>query len=110
MREIQEYLPEARFIHMIRDGRDVALSILKQSFGPETIEAAAERWRGRVLRGRAQQPYLGFYMEVKFEDLVLQMIAKRPEDRFQTPAALLRDLERIGRYNNLEADWAEWSG
>ena len=71
MREIQEYLPEARFIHLIRDGRDVALSILKQSFGPETIEAAAERWRGRVLRGRAQQPYLGFYMEVKFEDLVL---------------------------------------
>ena len=71
MREIQEYLPEARFIHLIRDGRDVALSILKQSFGPETIEAAAERWRGRVLRGRAQQPYLGFYIEVKFEDLVL---------------------------------------
>ncbi len=71
MREIQEYMPEARFIHLIRDGRDVALSILKQSFGPETIEAAADRWRGRVLRGRAQQPYLGFYMEVKFEDLVL---------------------------------------
>jgi hypothetical protein len=71
MREIQEYLPEARFIHLIRDGRDVALSILKQSFGPETIEAAADRWRGRVLRGRAQQPYLGFYVEVKFEDLVL---------------------------------------
>ena len=46
----------------------------------------------------------------KFEDMVLQMIAKRPEDRFQTPAALLRDLERIGRYNNLEADWAEWAG
>jgi hypothetical protein len=71
MREIQEYLPEARFIHLIRDGRDVALSILKQTFGPETIEAAAERWRGRVLRGRAQQPYLAYYMEVRFEDLVL---------------------------------------
>jgi hypothetical protein len=71
MREIQETMPEARFIHLIRDGRDVALSILKQSFGPETIEAAAERWRGRVLRGRAQEPYLAHYMEVKFEDLVL---------------------------------------
>ncbi len=71
MRDIQDYLPEARFIHLIRDGRDVALSILKQSFGPETIEAAADRWRGRVLRGRSQQPYLVVYMEVKFEDLVL---------------------------------------
>jgi serine/threonine protein kinase len=50
-----------------------------------------------------------FSINDRFQDLVLQMIAKRPEDRFQTPAALLRDLERIGRYNNLEADWAEWS-
>ena len=71
MREIQIYLPEARFIHLIRDGRDVALSILKQHWGPQTIEAAAEKWRSRVLRGRSQQPYLGFYLEVKFEDLVL---------------------------------------
>ncbi len=71
MREIQVYLPEARFVHLIRDGRDVALSVLKQDWGPQSIEAAAEKWRSRVLRGRAQQPYLGFYMEVKFEDLVL---------------------------------------
>lgn len=71
MREIQSYLPEARFIHLIRDGRDVALSVLRQPWGPQTIEAAAEKWRSRVLRGRSQAPYLGFYMEVKFEDLVL---------------------------------------
>ena len=71
MREIQGYLPEARFIHLIRDGRDVALSVLKQTWGPQSIEAAAEKWRTRVNRGRSQAPYLGFYMEVKFEDLVL---------------------------------------
>ena len=45
--------------------------MLKQDWGPQSVEAAAEKWRSRVLRGRAQQPYLGFYMEVKFEDLVL---------------------------------------
>ena len=71
MREIQGYLPEARFIHLIRDGRDVALSVLKQSWGPQSIEAAAEKWRSRVNRGRSQAPYLGYYIEVKFEDLVL---------------------------------------
>ena len=71
MREIQAYLPEARFIHLIRDGRDVALSVLKQTWGPQSIEAAAEKWRSRVNRGRSQAPYLGYYMEVKFEDLVL---------------------------------------
>ena len=43
----------------------------------------------------------------KFEDCVLQMIAKRPEQRFQTPGDLLLDLERIGKYSNLDADWAE---
>lgn len=72
MREIQDYLPEARFIHLIRDGRDVALSVLKQSWGPQSIEAAAEKWRSRVNRGRSQAPYLGYYIEVKFEDLVLE--------------------------------------
>jgi hypothetical protein len=71
MREIQGYLPEARFIHLIRDGRDVAISVLKQDWGPQSIEAAAEKWRSRVLRARSQSPYLGFYMEVQFEDLVV---------------------------------------
>ncbi len=89
MREIQTHLPEARFIHLIRDGRDVALSVLKQDWGPQTIEAAAEKWRSRVLRGRAQQPYLGHYMEVKFEDLVLHTE---------------RELRRICEFVELEFD------
>ena len=45
-----------------------------------------------------------------FQDAVLKMIAKQPDDRFQTPAALLRELERIGTYNNLQADWSDWVG
>ena len=45
-----------------------------------------------------------------FQDAVLKMIAKQPADRFQTPAEMLRELERIGRYNNLEADWSAWTG
>lgn len=45
-----------------------------------------------------------------FEQAVMKMIAKRPEDRYDTPADLLRDLERIGRYNNVAADWDDWAG
>jgi len=45
-----------------------------------------------------------------FEDLAMRLIERRPEDRYQTPADLLRDLERIGRYNSLEADWSDWAG
>jgi serine/threonine protein kinase len=40
----------------------------------------------------------------RFKDVVMQLLAKRPEDRFETPADLLKELERIGTFNNLEAD------
>jgi len=37
-----------------------------------------------------------------FEGVVMRMLAKRPEDRFQTPAELLKELERIGKYQGLD--------
>ena len=35
------------------------------------------------------------------ESVVLQMLAKRPEDRHQTPSELLQDLDRVGRYQGI---------
>jgi serine/threonine protein kinase len=35
------------------------------------------------------------------EDVVLRMLAKRPADRYQTPAQLLADLDRIGKFAGL---------
>jgi serine/threonine protein kinase len=43
-----------------------------------------------------------------FETLVLKLMAKRPDARYQTPVDLLRDLERVGRFANLEADDVSW--
>ena len=37
-----------------------------------------------------------------FEGLVLRMLAKRPEDRQQTPKELIKELERIGRYQGIK--------
>lgn len=45
-----------------------------------------------------------------FQAVVLRMIAKDPSDRYQTPNELLAELERIGRFNNLTADWSNWQG
>lgn len=46
-----------------------------------------------------------------FQDhVVMRALAKDPKDRHQTPAELLRDLERIGKFNNLDADWSDWVG
>ena len=37
-----------------------------------------------------------------FEGIVLRMLAKRPEDRFQEPTDLVRELEQIAKFQNLE--------
>jgi hypothetical protein len=64
--------PEARFVHILRDGRDVALSYLDVSFGPKTVEQAATHWKRFVERGRRAGIRLGSerYREVRYEDLL----------------------------------------
>jgi serine/threonine protein kinase len=38
-----------------------------------------------------------------FEGVVLKMLAKKPEERYQSATALLKDLEKIGRTHSVEA-------
>jgi hypothetical protein len=70
MHRIESVLPEARFIHLVRDGRDVALSVLSMNWGPSTVPEAAFRWKKRILRAREQAPRISHYVEVRYEDLV----------------------------------------
>jgi hypothetical protein len=69
--------PEARFIHIIRDGRDAALSLMDVPFGPNGIQEAARLWRRRVRAGRegGKQLGAGRYREIRYEELI-----DRPED------------------------------
>lgn len=65
--------PEARFVHIIRDGRNVALGYLdRQEWGPSTVAEAALYWRTRVMRGRSAGARLGpqRYYEVRYETMV----------------------------------------
>lgn len=70
MRLVQKVMPEARFVHIIRDGRDVALSLVPRSWGPSTFAEAADNWRRRIEVARRQQPHLKHYIEVHYEDLI----------------------------------------
>ncbi|MDQ3175479.1 MAG: sulfotransferase [Acidobacteriota bacterium] len=71
MKLIQNLLPEARFVHIIRDGRDVALSNRGLWFGPNSIEEAAELWVSWIEEARDQSRHLSHYLEIRYEDLLM---------------------------------------
>ncbi len=93
-------LPEARFIHLIRDGRDVAASVRGLPFAPGdgSIEAIAADWRDRIAAGRRDSAGLAHLREVRFErlvhepELVLRELCEFLELPFD--AAMLRAHER----------------
>jgi len=70
---ISQVLPEAYFIHVIRDGRDVALSLRKTWFSPgPDVETQAAHWQHWVQTGSSQGAQCPHYLELRYEDLVLQ--------------------------------------
>ena len=63
--------PDARFVVLVRDGRDVALSVTKVPFGANNVWAAARSWAGAVRRGReAAARYPDRVLTLRYEDLV----------------------------------------
>jgi len=76
--EIKRQIPNALIVHIIRDGRDVALSYAKQGWSyplpwdrGQSLGVAALYWDWMVRRGRQHGQHLGSdYCEVHFEDLV----------------------------------------
>jgi hypothetical protein len=86
MQELRRLFPQAKFLHIIRDGRDVALSIVENFWPiaddaqkgiafnqlPRTIKNAARYWRSVLQTGMKIAARLppDAYCEVRFEDLV----------------------------------------
>jgi len=87
---IDDVFPRARYIHMIRDGRDVVSSYLQAGLYTRP-EDACERWHDSVERARAFGAKIGAsrYMEVFYEDLV-----RDPEPVTRRTCAFL-DLEYL---------------
>lgn len=98
MREIASQLPGALFVHVVRDGRDVAASLARQGWirplpfdrGRPALAAAAY-WDWVVRAGRRQGRALGdAYCEVHYEDLV-----DRPQET----------LDRVGKFVGQRLDY-----
>jgi protein-tyrosine sulfotransferase len=80
---LKELFEDAKFIHVIRDGRDVACSLIRmdwidpltmeKTWYTENIESAARYWKEAILaiREQARHPLVvEDYLEVRYENLV----------------------------------------
>lgn len=78
---LAEAFPKAQFVHVIRDGRDVAISIRRAGW-VGNIPQIAEYWKQLVLTGQKSGCQLGpgRYREIRYEQLVTH------------PEAILKDL------------------
>lgn len=78
MATVKQEVPEALFVHIVRDGRDAALSLRKQHEVPirwggrkQSLFAAGLNWQWTVRKGRHDgRMFPADYIEVRYEDLV----------------------------------------
>jgi Sulfotransferase family len=78
---LERLFPDALWVHLVRDGRDAALSFLELPEGfsgktwalPRTVEQFAARWRTEILAARRLGRRVGGrYLELRYEDLVAE--------------------------------------
>jgi len=70
---LEQLFPGMRFLHCVRDGRDVATSVMTRPWGPKTVADAAQWWAEKVRDGVTfcdQHPHQGY--TVRFEELIEQ--------------------------------------
>jgi Sulfotransferase family len=71
MRGIAGMLPEARFVHIIRDGRDVAASLREMWFRPGDTFERCIAWWAELVRAARDEASAGLpYLELRYESLV----------------------------------------
>jgi hypothetical protein len=74
LEQLTRLYPDAKYLYIIRDGRDVALSLLKKPWGPNNIFKCAQEWD--QANNKAQQNIIrelqnnGQLLAVKYEKLL----------------------------------------
>jgi len=120
MATIKREVPDALFVHVVRDGRDTALSMKKQHASDDrwwaqerALYAWALLWQWTVQKGRrCGERFPDDYLEVRYEDLV-----REPENTLRTVGEFLdHDLDHgriqknsIGRVASPNTVWKDES-
>ncbi len=70
--DISQTYPNAKFIHIVRDGRDVCVSMLNTQWLGSSIRQIAEHWCSATGAARGARPLLDDerYLQIRYEDLV----------------------------------------
>ena len=73
-RTILAGFPDLQVIHLVRDGRDVALSYKAAFFGPKHVYQLAGRWKQYLAAAEASQTVLGEsrFLPVRYESLLAE--------------------------------------
>jgi hypothetical protein len=121
---LKRTFPEARFLHLVRDGRDVALSYrdLKTVKGPwaprltDSIVGAAREWADNVTHIRRSFDEIGWHRvcEIRYEDLVVapeKELSRACAFLGETYSAEMLDFDRQNREKELEPrEFDAWKG
>jgi hypothetical protein len=105
LKRVKKTIPDALIIHVVRDGRDVSLSLEKQHWirpfrwhREKGLAVAALYWEWIVRRGQAEGAQLGGdYLEVKYENLVQDPVTTlRPISEFVAQPLDYDEIQKIG--------------
>jgi hypothetical protein len=107
IKEILECYPNAQFIHIIRDGRDVAVDWIEHLDWPKNLYGTANAWKTFInavkpWRGKLKSDQL---LEVQYEDLI-----KDPSDVVQNICNYIGEEYESGMLEYYKSDEAlKWS-
>ena len=96
--------PNARFIYLIRDGRDVSAEYLESAFGPTNIYTAATIWK---LSQDAVKPWREKLQGEQWLDVHYETLVRQPEETIKTVCQFLGETYEPGMLDFYQTDIAQ---
>ncbi|NCX75889.1 MAG: sulfotransferase [Actinobacteria bacterium] len=121
--DLADFLPGAHFIHMVRDGRDVISSVIREPWGPSTYEDGLDWYRNRMTRILTNTALLkDRVLTISLEELALNNrdetlarvlaflnLPSEPKLQLYFDSEVSPEKVRQGRWKNEVADMAKFN-